>query len=701
MKNKFAALLLLCFTAAFAQDKEEVREMFWGLKDPEASVKDVPDEWKSESAVIIYEYNYYYYPMFYPKSGFRRRIKLQDAAAVKDFSELSYKGFSDRKRNMDNDMIGIRIIKPDGKEIEIDAAKEAKTTEDDRKIAIPNLEPGDIIDYYFYATVTDVNSIFDSKEATLSDAYYPTMFLRVELQLDKKLYINLNSYNGAPEFTDLPPGRKGDRRLEIKATNLPKAGRERWLYPLVVLPSYKWQIGSKPYGKPDKEVANGRVKKVLTKDDMMFAYGERYRPFGDMVHIENFLKKKTFANDAEKVRAVYYFTRHYYYTQYVEAFAISEAKIFEPWELYKKPIFMDSEGEFINHFMAFLKDNKIDYDIVLATGRFNGPMSDLLLSSNIEVMLRVNTTPEPVYLQFFTPFTNADQIPSELENTDGYMLNVLKRKKVTDVESVKLPTSTSEDNKSIVNSTVSMDKDFTGLKVKRESSFSGHLKEDEQRSRLYFFDYVNEDYQKFGTESVLERVRSDRKQAQYKKEYQALVDKFKDKQMESFKKSIGEEFDLKIENYEYSVKNTGRFGSKEAFIYDENFDLENNLVKKAGNNYVVELGKILTGQLEITEEDRKRKLDVYMPFPRSFENDITFEIPAGYSVSGVEKFNKNVVNATGGFTSTAKVEGNKLVIHTKKFYANYFEPNKNWAQMIDFLDAAYQFTQEKVLLKKG
>ena len=90
-----------------------------------------------------------------------------------------------------------------------------------------------------------------------------------------------------------------------------------------------------------------------------------------------------------------------------------------------------------------------------------------------------------------------------------------------------------------------------------------------------------------------------------------------------------------------------------------------------------------------------------MAYPRSFENEIVFEIPAGYTVSGLEKLNVNVVNTTGQFVSTATINGNKLIIKTSKQYNNYFEPNSNWPKMIAFLDAAYQFTQEKILLKKN
>jgi hypothetical protein len=124
-------------------------------------------------------------------------------------------------------------------------------------------------------------------------------------------------------------------------------------------------------------------------------------------------------------------------------------------------------------------------------------------------------------------------------------------------------------------------------------------------------------------------------------------------------------------------------------------------VKKAGDKYLLEIGRFLTSQIEIDKKEMERKNNIYMNFPRSFENEITFIIPEGYSVSGLEKLNKKVENETGGFTSNAEIKGNQLIIKSFKYYKNYFEPNANWNKMIQFLDAAYQFTQEKVLLKKN
>jgi hypothetical protein len=108
----------------------------------------------------------------------------------------------------------------------------------------------------------------------------------------------------------------------------------------------------------------------------------------------------------------------------------------------------------------------------------------------------------------------------------------------------------------------------------------------------------------------------------------------------------------------------------------------------------------LTEQIDVDKKEKDRVNNVYMSFPRSFDNEIIFEIPSGFTVMGLEKLNKKAENETGKFTSTASVTGNQLTIRTIKEYKNYFEPNSNWNKMVLFLDAAYQFTQEKILLKK-
>jgi hypothetical protein len=715
MKKLVSVLFLVLYSFSYAQNKVEIKEFFWGKTDAYKNANSVPDKWKGESAVIIFKKEFYDFHKFGKNvkytSAVRKRIKLLDANAVQEFSEFSFaerfytnKGFSFRRGTT---TMGVKIVKADGKEIEIDVEKEAKDIDDTKKLAISNLEIGDIIDFYYY-TVEPFKSFyevgFEPVETTLGDIY-PTMEMKLLFETENDFFINFNTYNGAPELKETF-NKGGERKYELVAKDIEKNEFPRWFYPAIELPFYKFQVyfarssrfeaGADAFLSEKESV----IKSTVTKDDVFKYYNYKFKPYGDISDINSFVKSRTFASDEEKVREVYYYTRHIYFTRYVEAFVANETKIFYPFEYYKNPVFIQNEEQFINHFMGFLKKNAIDYDIIIGTSRYNGPIKDLLIEKNVTLLLKVNTK-NPIYLEYFSPFSSADQFNYNLENTEAYALQISKGKKVVDAENVTLPKTTATDNLSKRISKLSLESNLTDLKVSRVSSFFGHFKEYEQSDKLEFFDYVNEDYKKYGTESLLDLVKNKKKQDQYQKEFKALIEKIKEGNKEKLKKVVSQEFEFEIEEVVFELKNTGRFGSNQPFEYEENFVIKNNLVKKAGSNLIVEIGKILTDQIDVNKKEIDRKNNVYMSFPRSFDNEIIFEIPAGFTVMGLEKLNKKVENETGKFTSTASISGNQLTIRTIKEYKNYFEPNANWSKMVLFLDAAYQFTQEKILLKKN
>lgn len=717
MKKTLTQLVLLVSFLSFAQErnKAQIKDFFWGSQNEYKKKDAIPDKWKEESAVILFKQEFYDYHKFGRSvnyiSAIRNRVKLQDLNSVKEFSEFSFndkffskKGLSFKKGT---NTIGIKVVKPNGKEVEIDVDKEAKDIEKEKKIAVSNLEVGDIIDYYIYSDEPFLSVLefgFEPVETTLGDVY-PIMDMKLSFQTENDFFVNFSSYNGAPELKEVKTNKSGERKYELIASDIEKNDFPRWFYPLTEMACYKFQVFFARSGKFEERAKGflsekeSEVKKKVSKEDIFNYYNDKFRPYGDLVHIEKFLKGKKFANDEEKVREVYYFTRHNYLTQYIEAFVADEAKIFYPYELYKNPIFFRSEADFINHFMAFLKDFKIDYDLIVGTERYNGSIEDILIQQNANVLLRVNT-PKPIYLEFFNSFSSADQFNYNLENTKAYALQVSKGKRIVDAENVTLPSSTINDNtvKTITNAVIS--DDFSSLKLNKESAFTGQCKTSEQKDKLYFFDYVNEDYQKYETVPLLDRVKNKSKNAQYTKEMNAVINKLKDKQKEAFKSTTADDYSLEIDDHSLKIINTGRFGKSSAFVYQEDFTIKNNLIKQTGSNYIIEIGKMLTSQIEIDKKERERKNNIYMSFPRSLVNEINLTIPDGYSVSSLEKLNKNVENTTGKFISVAVLKGNKLSIITTKQYNNYYEPNSNWNKMILFLDVAYQFTQEKILLKK-
>ncbi|WP_339890032.1 hypothetical protein [uncultured Flavobacterium sp.] len=704
MKKILTFLFLGLFFIANAQDKNKVKEFFWGANDTYKKVTTIPEKYKNESAVEIIKFEDYDYHKFGKSvtftSSYRKRIKLLDQAAVTEFSEFSFEK---------DGAVGIKIIKPSGKEVEIDIEKEAKIVDNYKKIAVSGLEIGDIIDFYsqYVSNSYSIEAFgFEPVESTLGSTY-PIMNYKLIFQTENDFFVNFNTYNGAPQLKEIPTKKGNERRYELEAQDIPKNDFPRWFLPLVELPCYKFQVFFARSGKfeeraeaflPEKESI---VKSVVSKEDIFNFYNTKFSPSGDIDVINDFLKGKTFDSQEDKVKAVYYFTRHQFYTRYVEAFVIDEAKIMYPFDLYGyNPTFFTKEQPFINYFMQFLKKNRIDYDIIVSTGRENGPIKDILIQSNTKILLKIYTE-NPIYFGLFTPYSSPEMFAYEIENTNAYALKVSKNRKVDDIESIKLPESTYKDNISKVTTNITLASDFNTINVAKTSSLYGHNKEFEQESKILFYDYVNEDYEKYGTKPLLDMVSNKKKKEQYKKEYEALIKKIKDNKNEKFKTEAEQEYGVKLDKHELVIKNTGRFGKNDPLTYDEKFVITNSLIKKAGPNYILEIGKFISSQVDIEDKESKRTNNIYSIFPRSYEYTINLDIPEGYTVAGLEKINVSVENVTGSFKTVAEIKNNKLSIVTSKCYYHSYEPNANWSKMIEFLDASYQFSQEKILLKKN
>jgi len=716
-------LLLLCTFACttlfFGQSKLEIeaQTFFWGENDTFKNAVDIPEKWENESAVIIYKNENYDFHKFGKrveyKSSIRKRIKLLDQASVTEFSTFTYqKRFNSSKGvyvyNPSNVIVGIKIIKPDGTETIIDIEKEAVEVDGETKVAMANLEIGDIIDYFYYS-VEPFKSIeafgFNPVEQTLSEEY-PIMDYKLYFETENDFFINFNSYNGAPELKEIPTEKSNMRRYELIEKDIDKHKYERWFYPLVELPCYKFQVYFARSGKfedralaflPEKEEI---IKKTVAEEEVLDFY-EKYTPYGDLGSMERFVKENDFASEREKIIAVYYFARHHFLTQYVEGIIVGEANILaSPFITTRTvPYLFSNEKSFIRHFMAFLYESDYDYDVIVGKKRYDGSLNDLLLERNTNVIIKVNTE-TPVYIEALKIHSDANQFHHLLEGTDVYKLSA-SRKRLDQIATGKLPQSTYKENESLKDITITLNDDISGFTYQGINKYKGYEKADHQYDKLIFKDYVDEDYQKYGTEPFMDKIRNKKTREKTRKELAALVEKLREKQSESLKKNIEAELDItEVSDYTYTIKETGRYGFDKYFTYDENFTVSDALIKKAGPNYILEVGKLIGGQVDLSDEERKRTENVHMNYPRSYNYNITLNIPEGYSVSGLDKLNKSVDNKTGAFISTASMSGNQLIITSTKQYKNNYEDHADWPLMMAFLDEAFQFTNEKILLKK-
>ena len=172
------------------------------------------------------------------------------------------------------------------------------------------------------------------------------------------------------------------------------------------------------------------------------------------------------------------------------------------------------------------------------------------------------------------------------------------------------------------------------------------------------------------------------------------------KQKDAFTKEAKDWFEQDIINLkDYKTDNLGVRHTSPDFVYSSTFNLE-GLVKKAGNNIIIEIGKIQGQPLVVKQEQRKRAIDIYMPFARSIDYNIELQIPDGYSAEGIAALNKKVETEAGYFIAEANTTDKTVTIKIKKHYLHNFELAKNWDNMMLFMDAANEWVNAKLLLKK-
>jgi hypothetical protein len=114
----------------------------------------------------------------------------------------------------------------------------------------------------------------------------------------------------------------------------------------------------------------------------------------------------------------------------------------------------------------------------------------------------------------------------------------------------------------------------------------------------------------------------------------------------------------------------------------------------------MDIGKLIEKQVKIEDIELDRAYNIYFDNARSFRYKLIFEIPKGYQVQGIEKLSIKAEFAVGGFVSTAKEENGKVIVETYKYYNKNFVDAKDWKDVVSYLNAANNFSDQKILLKK-
>lgn len=689
---------------------EEIKQLMWGTKDPDFAVTEIPDKWKNKSAVIIAKSN----TLLYKKPPIlaylnhdkhtHERIKLLDKAAIEEYAQFTIPENVTYGYVTSKFYAGFKVIKADGKEIEIsldEAVKEIRQLNgrgyDIYKIAIPNLEQGDILDYFMAEEKVYSIAKYYSFDPLIFQLHeeYPIMKQKIVFDVMRRCFINLKSSNGAPDFILEEDAKNDKNHYSLEDADRESVKDIRWMYHNRQLATIKFRV---TYASPNYTSLSGilgtpgvlksNISKIELQQllDKAFTSANYYaKPLIKQMKKEH--KKER--NLDVLGREAFYVHRNLKKIQHVESLLLSN----------EDPNANDNIFRDVATLSEYYRRSKIPHEVIIGVPRVIAKLDDLILENELTFMIKVKTA-NPFYIGKYGNHDLPGQIDPSLEGTQAYAVNGTLPPSRWVIQEIEIPAHAADENNTYSETHVTLidlEKETAAVAMKR--GVTGENKAYVQDILMDYYNYEEEERAKYDMpENFEEKPRYLRKVLEKRKiDYLANREKVVG---DALKEMLEGEIQLKTEEVSnLKILETGRFEDKPAFVYA--FDAQlSGVAKKAGANYLLEIGKFIDQQVEIKQEEKERDYDIYLPFARSYNYLLKVEIPEGYVIQGIDQLSTNVQNETGGFSSKAKMVGNQLIVESHKYYSHNFEKKENWPLMLDFLKAAYDFSQKKVLLKK-
>lgn len=706
----FSILLVQLFTLSVNADEkadylklaQKVRQEVWSSTPADFQKRTVPDRYKNASAVILS----YYRELstdYYRKATAdlvlnlrltrqidctdmeRMLIQINDKKALKDYSEFTFKTKS-RKwtwgyHHKTQTVLGIRVIKKNGnvQEVSLDDyvdVKEGKNDKDlSQKIAVPGLEVGDCIDVFSLDQI-------DTQEQQLDPFYFvlrqdePVLYTKVHCVLDQSLATVYRTMNGAPDFTQTT-GKDKNAVLDMVMDKPVDAESSIWYNSLEQSPFIEMYITPTKAKVAVVEKAmrqkgvrgNPDVTPILQDDwKLLKSYVSKggYSPAGLPSTYKSVFKsaKKEGMSAEERADRIYSF-------EYVSGGA--SQRVFNTVANYLRKLGVEIEMGITTPFGALPVDKLINYNSTSWFFRLKGT----------DVYYFPGTYPKV-----------ASEIPYIYQGRKAYMQD--------SEEQITIPVSQAEDNKSVNDMVVKLD--GTKLDISRKVTYSGEQK-------MYGQSLVSPDNTLFGSSQLeaywryLKYDDKDPYSCYTKKESAELKGAFNE-----YRKNAIDPFKAEISSYHdgdpvqvggYGVDCVGIRRDSSNFVYHVDYVMD-GMVKRAGNNYLLSVGKLIGSSLKLEGKDRERIDDVWRKMAFVDEWNIEIPLPQGYKVSAeaLKKIETSVANECGEFTVKATAGNESVKVYVRKCFAHRVEPVSNWSKLLALVDACSAFADKQMVIAK-
>lgn len=706
----FSILLVQLFTLSVNADEkadylklaQKVRQEVWSSTPADFQKRTVPDRYKNASAVILS----YYRELstdYYRKATAdlvlnlrltrqidctdmeRMLIQINDKKALKDYSEFTFKTKS-RKwtwgyHHKTQTVLGIRVIKKNGnvQEVSLDDyvdVKEGKNDKDlSQKIAVPGLEVGDCIDVFSLDQI-------DTQEQQLDPFYFvlrqdePVLYTKVHCVLDQSLATVYRTMNGAPDFTQTTDKDKNavldmvmDKPVDAESSIWYNSLEQSPFIEMYITPT-KAKVAVVEKAMRQKGVRGNPDVTPILQDDwkLLKSYVSKggYSPAGLPSTYKSVFKsaKKEGMSAEEKADRIYSF-------EYVSRGA--SQRVFNTVANYLRKLGVEIEMGITTPFGALPVDKLINYNSTSWFFRLKGT----------DVYYFPGTYPKV-----------ASEIPYIYQGRKAYMQD--------SEEQITIPVSQAEANKSVNDMVVKLD--GTKLDISRKVTYSGEQK-------MYGQSLVSPDNTLFGSSQLeaywryLKYDDKDPYSCYTKKESAELKGAFNE-----YRKNAIDPFKAEISSYHdgdpvqvggYGVDCVGIRRDSSNFVYHVDYVMD-GMVKRAGNNYLLSVGKLIGSSLKLEGKDRERIDDVWRKMAFVDEWNIEIPLPQGYKVSAeaLKKIETSVANECGEFMVKATAGNESVKVYVRKCFAHRVEPVSNWSKLLALVDACSAFADKQMVIAK-
>lgn len=706
----FSILLVQLLTLSVNADEkadylklaQKVRQEVWSSTPADFQKRTVPDRYKNASAVILS----YYRELstdYYRKATAdlvlnlrltrqidctdmeRMLIQINDKKALKDYSEFTFKTKS-RKwtwgyHHKTQTVLGIRVIKKNGnvQEVSLDDyvdVKEGKNDKDlSQKIAVPGLEVGDCIDVFSLDQI-------DTQEQQLDPFYFvlrqdePVLYTKVHCVLDQSLATVYRTMNGAPDFTQTTDKDKNavldmvmDKPIDAESSIWYNSLEQSPFIEMYITPT-KAKVAVVEKAMRQKGVRGNPDVTPILQDDwkLLKSYVSKggYSPAGLPSTYKSVFKsaKKEGMSAEEKADRIYSF-------EYVSSG--SSQRAFNTVANYLRKLGVEIEMGITTPFGALPVDKLINYNSTSWFFRLKGT----------DMYYFPGTYPKV-----------ASEIPYIYQGRKAYMQD--------SEEQITIPVSQAEDNKSVNDMVVKLD--GTKLDISRKVTYSGEQK-------MYGQSLVSPDNTLFGSSQLeaywryLKYDDKDPYSCYTKKESAELKGAFNE-----YQKNAIDPFKAEISSYHdgdpvqvsgYGVDCVGIRRDSSNFVYHVDYVMD-GMVKRAGNNYLLSVGKLIGSSLKLEGKDRERIDDVWRKMAFVDEWNIEIPLPQGYKVSAeaLKKIETSVANECGEFTVKATAGNESVKVYVRKCFAHRVEPVSNWSKLLALVDACSAFADKQMVIAK-